>query len=64
MKQYIFRDANEKILANYPPLQLPIKEDVIIKKSIEIFNDAEPCILHRTHIMKKIMIEIDSMIDC
>ena len=31
----------------------------IIKKSIELFNDSEPCIIHRSFIIKKIALEIN-----
>ncbi|HEX2926451.1 MAG TPA: hypothetical protein VHP38_09390 [Ruminiclostridium sp.] len=40
---------------------LPLKEEKIIEKSIELFNDREPCIIHRSFVMKKLLLEID---DC
>ncbi|EPR09417.1 hypothetical protein [Ruminiclostridium papyrosolvens] len=38
---------------------LPFKDEIIIEKSIELFNDREPCIIHRSYIMKKLMLEIN-----
>ena len=33
--------------------ELPLREEYIIAKSIELFSEKEPCIIYRTHIMKK-----------
>ncbi|MFA9379038.1 MAG: hypothetical protein ACERKZ_20180 [Lachnotalea sp.] len=35
---------------------LPIKENVVIEQSILQFGDDEPCIIHRSYIIKKILI--------
>lgn len=37
---------------------LPFKDEIIIEKSIELFNDREPCIIHRTYVIKKLMLEV------
>jgi hypothetical protein len=63
MKRYVFKDINGINIADFSPLQLPIKSDVIINKSIELFNDKEPCIIHRTYVIKKLMLEIDTLIE-
>lgn len=42
---------------------LPFKEEIIIEKSIELFSDKEPCIIHRTYIIKKLMLEISEYLD-
>lgn len=42
---------------------LPLKEERIISKSIEMFNDSDPCIIHKTYVMKKIMLEIDDYLN-
>lgn len=42
---------------------LPLKEDKIIKKSIEMFNDSDPCIIHKTYVMKKIILDIDDYLN-
>lgn len=40
---------------------LPLKEDYILLKSMEFFNEKEPCIIYRTHIMKKFYL---ALYDC
>lgn len=42
---------------------LPFKDEIIIEKSIELFNDREPCIIHRTYVIKKLMLEISEYLD-
>jgi hypothetical protein len=37
---------------------LPLKEEKIIEKSVELFNDPEPCIIHRSFAIKKVLVEI------
>ena len=32
---------------------IPIKEDCIIQKSIELFDDEDPCIIHQSYIIKE-----------
>ncbi len=36
---------------------LPIKEEVIIRESIELFGDDDPCIIHRSYIIKKVLFQ-------
>lgn len=36
---------------------LPIKEEVLISESIELFGDDDPCIIHRSYIIKKILFQ-------
>lgn len=38
--------------------ELPVKEEYIIEKSKELYNEAEPCIIYRTHIMKSLYLAI------
>lgn len=37
---------------------LPLKEEYILLKSVELFNEKEPCIIYRTHIMKKFYLSL------
>jgi hypothetical protein len=41
---------------------LPLKEEIIIKKSIEYYNDPEPCMIHRSAIMKYLYIQVDDFL--
>ena len=47
-----------EILFEGPFNELPIKEDYIVQKSIELYQECEPCIIYRTHITKKLYLEI------
>jgi len=52
---------NGKVVFEGPLSDLPLKEDYIISKSIELYNEKEPCIIYRTHIMKKFYL---ALYDC
>ncbi len=38
--------------------ELPVREDYIIEKSKELYNEEDPCIIYRTHIMKSLYLAI------
>ncbi|HEY9063085.1 MAG TPA: hypothetical protein VIO64_21700 [Pseudobacteroides sp.] len=42
---------------------LPLKEEKIIEKSRELFNDPEPCIIHRSFAIKKVLMEIGEYLE-
>lgn len=63
LKVISFVDRNGNVLLKERLTSLPLREEYIINKSIELFNDCEPCIIHRTFVMKKIFIEIDEYFD-
>ncbi len=48
------KDNNHKILFSGKPIGLPIKEKAIVQKSIELFGDAEPCIIHQSYASQKL----------
>jgi hypothetical protein len=41
---------------------MPISESTIIAKSIDFFNDPEPCFIHRSAVMMRIYLEIEEYI--
>lgn len=43
-------------------LDLPLKNDYVIKRSIELFDDADPCIIHRSYVIRKVVDEIKAML--
>ena len=47
--------GNEK--RTFSLLKLPIKESVIVKKSIELYKEPEPCVIYRTIIVNKMGLE-------
>lgn len=52
--------SDDKVIMEKKVSQLPLKEELIISQSIEFFNDPEPCMIHRTAVMKKIYMEFFS----
>jgi len=55
-----FVDNTDAVLLERKLISLPLKEDVIINKSIEFFNDPEPCMIHRSAVMKRFFVEFES----
>ena len=47
-----------KVLFSGSLADLPLKEEWIIKKSVEFFNDPEPCFLHRSAVAIRLLNEI------
>lgn len=47
--QVHYLDPEGKELNKIPIVALPFKDSVIIEKSKEMFNDEDPCIIHRTY---------------
>lgn len=39
-------------------LTLPFKEDEIVQKSIELFGDDEPCVIHQSYVIRGFASEI------
>ena len=37
---------------------IPLNDDFVIQKSIEYFHDPEPCMIHRSAVMKRIYMQI------
>lgn len=39
-------------------LDIPIKEEYIIQKSIDVFDDDDPCIIHKSYVIKLFVDEL------
>ena len=52
MKQKVLITDGSKELFNKKIQNLPIKEEYIIKRSIELFDDEDPCIIHQSYVIK------------
>jgi len=48
-------NENQDILFQGNPYDLPIHYEDIKKKSIELFDDEEPCIIHQSYAIQKLM---------
>ncbi|OPZ93010.1 MAG: hypothetical protein BWY74_01321 [Firmicutes bacterium ADurb.Bin419] len=58
-----FINCNGEIFFRAKITSIPLKEESIVKKCIELFNDSEPCIIHRSFAIKKIYFEIKDMFE-
>ncbi len=38
---------------------MPLRDELIIKKSIEFYSDDSPCFLHRSAVMKRLYLELE-----
>lgn len=50
---------NGKELYSGPLRDLPLREKIIIEKSIQFFDDPEPCHIHRTAVRIRLLAELD-----
>lgn len=53
MKQRILVKKADNILFDGKLINIPIKESCIVEKSIELFDDDDPCIIHKSYIAKE-----------
>lgn len=44
-------------------VSLPLREEYVIAKSIEMFGDPEPCIIHKSAVIKKVYLEFEQYFD-
>ena len=61
-KRYITVKLNNDILYDGLFDDLPIAEDVMISKSIEFFNDKEPCSIHRGTVQVRLVAELETLL--
>ncbi|MDY0075566.1 MAG: hypothetical protein RBR75_06820 [Acholeplasmataceae bacterium] len=53
MKKFIIiYDAKHHIIYEGNPLNLPIKRHKIQEKSMEVFRDPDPCIIHQSYVIQ------------
>lgn len=64
-KQLIVRliDGEGAVILECSCDHLPIKEKVILEKSVEFFNDPEPCFIHRSAVTARLLSEISEYLD-
>ncbi len=53
MKQQITITKNNKVLFDGKVANMPIKTEYIVKKSVELFDDEDPCIIHQSYVVKE-----------
>ena len=60
MKYKLTIKKDDQIIFEGKPINLPIKEEVLKQKSIEMFADDEPCIIHQTYVIETFCDELVS----
>lgn len=60
-KRYLTVTQNEAVLYEGPWNELPLTEEVILEKSIEFFNDREPCVIHRSAVHMRLLAELEQI---
>ncbi len=61
MKTKIIIEMNDVTLFKGKILNLPVHHNEIIKRSIELFDDDNPCIIHQSFIVKEFAEELLSL---
>ncbi len=64
MKQFISIIKDERILYEGRISDIPIKEKYIIAKSVELFDDDDPCIIHQSYVIKEFVDQLLSIFKC
>lgn len=52
MKQKILVESNGEKLYKGNIMNIPVKKSYIVEKSIELFDDDDPCIIHTSFVIK------------
>lgn len=63
MKQLIKITNQNQTVYEGKIINLPFKNDYVIQKSIELFDDDDPCIIHKSYIYKEFGSEIVALFD-
>lgn len=53
-----FSDVNGGTLLRCKLTSVPLREDVVLRLSVEFFADPEPCMIHRSAIMSRMYMEM------
>lgn len=58
-KLRIFNPSGEELFFG-TVTSLPLSDELIIKKSMEFFNDEAPCFIHRSAVLKRLYLELEA----
>ncbi len=58
MKQKIIIEQQGKTLFKGKVMNMPIKKSHIIEKSVELFDDDDPCIIHTSYVIQHFATEL------
>ena len=60
-KRYLTVTCHEAVLYEGYWTELPLAEEIILEKSIEFFNDKEPCAIHRGAVHLRLLAELEQL---
>lgn len=63
MKQKVEITRNGESIFRKKIQNLPIKDEFIKQKSIELFDDDDPCIIHQSYVIKEYVDEILTLLN-
>lgn len=53
MKHKVKVFVGDKVVFKGRLIEMPIKKEFIVKKSVELFDDDDPCIIHQSFVYKE-----------
>lgn len=60
-KRYLTVTQNETLLYEGLWNELPLTEEIILEKSVEFFDDREPCAIHREAVHVRLLAELEQL---
>lgn len=63
MKKHIIIEKDGERLYKGKMQNMPVKSSAINEKSLELFNDEDPCIIHQSYCMKEFVSLLEKVFD-
>lgn len=63
MKKKIIIESSDGVVFKGKMMNMPIKKSSIIEKSIELFDDDDPCIIHTSYVIKHFADDLSKLFD-
>lgn len=62
-QRLIIENEDGQVIFHGHPLDVPVKKTAVVEKSIEVFGDDDPCIIHKSYVIKEFAEELLSIIE-
>ena len=63
MKKTVILKRGTDVLYEGDPLNMPFRDEAIKEKSLELFDDEDPCIIHQSHIAREFVKILQRVLD-
>ena len=63
MRKILLLDKNKNYVKRFNINDIPLNKSIIKEKCKEYFGDDDPCIIHINYISKKMLLEIQEIVD-